>query len=123
MSKRVSDYIIDPNACMAGKDLHLIQINPRIALNVGKSSDAGYIFEQEAAGGAWKKLRKLGPTELEAAQDQMADMAVLDAAKLDLRAAKEEPRSEMPGFFAKLFKWRAAEKSSSSEPEIKSHKR
>lgn len=59
--------------------LTLVQINPQRAVNLQKESTTyGWLFYPGPEIDQWVTLRKLSPAEIEEANDQAADMAVLD---------------------------------------------
>lgn len=98
-------FHIDPYS-IEKNNMHILQINPRIAVNLGKGDHCGWIFAAESERQEdWVKIRKLSPQELHSAYDQVADMAVLDAGG---KSAASENVAEDPqkALLAKLFKSR-----------------
>lgn len=62
--------------------LTLLQINPDCAVQLDPSArDFGWLYAK-GADGQWVTQRKLSPEEVETAQDQAADMAVLQGTKV-----------------------------------------
>ena len=62
--------------------LTLLQQNPDCAAQLDpQSNDFGWLYTR-GANGQWVTFRKLPPQEIEVAQDQAADMAVLQGTKL-----------------------------------------
>lgn len=92
-SYHIDPYSIQPN------NMHILQVNPSVAINLGDGDDYGWLFEAEAERQEdWVKIRKLSGRDLDAAKDQVADMGVLDAggALPASVAKKEEPAPRCP---------------------------
>lgn len=106
-SYHIDPYSIQPN------NMHILQVNPSVAINLGDGDDYGWLFEAEAQRQEdWVKIRKLSGRDLDAAKDQVADMGVWDAGgALPASVAKKEepapavsdPQKEL---LAKLFRSR-----------------
>lgn len=92
-------YSQDPSSILGG-GMHLLQINPPMAVNMAKGDDFGWLFSK-AEDGSWAKERKLSEREIDEAWDQVADMAVLDA-------SAPLPAPAKPSLLSKLFGGRAA---------------
>ena len=62
--------------------LTLLQVNPDCAAQLdARAKDYGWLYAR-GADNQWVTLRKLAPGEIEVAQDQAADMAVLQGTKV-----------------------------------------
>lgn len=87
----MSRYFQDPTAQLAPslQGLTLIQINPEVAVDLkNKSENFGWIFTKED-GNSWTKLRKLESLELVEVWEQVSDMSILDASKIELQSDKK----------------------------------
>lgn len=87
----MSRYFQDPTAQLAPslQGLTLIQINPEVAVDLkNKSENFGWIFTKEE-NETWTKLRKLESLELVEVWEQVADMSILDASKMELKSDKK----------------------------------
>lgn len=75
------NYITNPRNVMSN-GLTLLQVNPDCAAQLDpKSSAFGWLYTR-GADGQWATMRKLSPAEIENAQDQSADMAVLQGTQV-----------------------------------------
>lgn len=106
-SYHIDPYSIQPN------NMHILQVNPSIAINLGDGDDRGWLFDAEAARQEdWVKIRKLSGRDLDAAQDQVADMGVWDAGGAMAASTGKREEPELPvadpqkALLAKLFKSR-----------------
>ena len=77
----MSDYITDARNVLPN-GLTLLQVNPDCAARLdSKARDYGWLYIK-GADGQWVTHRKLSPAEIEIADDQAADMAVLQGTKV-----------------------------------------
>jgi len=88
-------YIIDPLAQLRPdlNGLTLLQINPDVAIDLRRESETvGWTFIKD--GTKWIKYRLLDSNELDNAQDQLADMAILDAKGSENETHKQPPSGQ-----------------------------
>jgi len=80
---RESKYTTNPyNMVGMDRSLTLLQVNPDCAAQLNtKDPMYGWLYTRHPDG-QWVTLRKLPPIEIEAAQDQAADMKVLNGTKV-----------------------------------------
>lgn len=115
MENKKSSYFQSPHQDL-GSDLYLLQINPDISANLGHGEDGGYLFSKKD--GEWARIRKMTSSEHEQAWDQVSDMAILDASKMDAsknelqleglrldQTSRGEQQDHPSGFLAKISQW------------------